>query len=153
MPVQSCRDGGKPGYRWGESGKCYVYTPNNEASRKAARAKAARQGRAIQVNKDSIDKADSSGKVQALIFSKPKFTKALAIAWAKSHGFKYNTSRDTENTIRLRQFPPNDCSREGGMKELYDGVQAYICPISSDKSVDNLSHLSYIKAQSNDSEL
>jgi len=47
MPVQLCREKGKPGYRWGESGKCYVYTPGNEESRKKAKQKASLQGAAI----------------------------------------------------------------------------------------------------------
>lgn len=40
MPVQSCSDNGKPGYRFGESGFCYTYTAGNESSKKRARAKA-----------------------------------------------------------------------------------------------------------------
>ena len=51
IPVQPCKDKGKPGYKWGKSGKCYVYTSGDEASRKRARAKAVKQGKAIQVNK------------------------------------------------------------------------------------------------------
>ena len=47
------------------------------------------------------------------------------------------TSRTTENTIRLRQFPPELCRKEGGMKELDKGVQAYICTTSKEKSNDN----------------
>jgi hypothetical protein len=35
-----CRSNGKPGYKWGESGKCYTYTPGNKQSREAARKKA-----------------------------------------------------------------------------------------------------------------
>ena len=54
MPVKDCRDGGKPGYRWGDSGKCYTYTQGNEQSRKRARDKAIKQGRAIQVNKSEL---------------------------------------------------------------------------------------------------
>jgi hypothetical protein len=48
MPVQRCRRDGKPGYRWGDEGKCYIYTPGNESSRKQAKQKAAEQGRAIK---------------------------------------------------------------------------------------------------------
>jgi len=50
MPIQPCREGGKPGYRWGKKGKCYTYTAGNEASRKRARAKAWEQAKAIQSN-------------------------------------------------------------------------------------------------------
>lgn len=44
MPVQSCTEEGKPGYKYGESGKCYTYTAGNETAKKAAKLKAIRQG-------------------------------------------------------------------------------------------------------------
>lgn len=40
MPIKPCSRGGKKGYKYGSRGKCYVG--------KGARAKAARQGRAIK---------------------------------------------------------------------------------------------------------
>lgn len=51
MPVKKCQLGGKPGYKWGDSGKCYTYTPNNVASRKRAMDKAKKQGQAVEINK------------------------------------------------------------------------------------------------------
>lgn len=48
MPVQPCQEDGKPGYKWGESGKCYIYTPGDESSMSRARASAERQGRAAR---------------------------------------------------------------------------------------------------------
>lgn len=48
MPVGPCQENGKPGYRWGDSGKCYVYTPGDESSKGRARAAAERQGRAAR---------------------------------------------------------------------------------------------------------
>lgn len=47
MPVQSCQDNNKPGFKWGDSGKCYTYTPNNEGSLRNAKKKAIAQGIAI----------------------------------------------------------------------------------------------------------
>ena len=47
-----------------------------------------------------------SMKVQTLIFSKEKFTKASAKAWAKSHGFKAGKVDEKTNTYRLRQRDP-----------------------------------------------
>jgi hypothetical protein len=44
MPIGRCTEGGKPGVKWGATGKCYTYTPGNEASRKAAIKKAQAQG-------------------------------------------------------------------------------------------------------------
>ena len=50
MPIQSCTKDGKPGFRWGKTGKCYIYIPGNEKSRKEAIAKAQKQARAIKAN-------------------------------------------------------------------------------------------------------
>ena len=48
MPIERVTKNGKPGYRFGKSGKVYTYTAGDEASRKRARAKAAKQERAIR---------------------------------------------------------------------------------------------------------
>lgn len=50
MPVQRCQSNGKPGFKWGQSGKCYTYTPGNKASRERAKASAAAQGRAVRAS-------------------------------------------------------------------------------------------------------
>ena len=47
MPLRKCSSKGKPGYKWGNSGKCYTYTSGNETSRKKAKQKAIIQGTAI----------------------------------------------------------------------------------------------------------
>lgn len=44
MPLQKCTLDKKPGWRWGESGKCYTYKPGNKKSEAAAKLKAAKQG-------------------------------------------------------------------------------------------------------------
>lgn len=51
MPVQACRSNHKPGYQYGETGRCYTYTPGNEASRKRAKRKAYLQGAAIEARR------------------------------------------------------------------------------------------------------
>ena len=48
MPVQKTTKNGKPAYKWGKSGHPYTYTSGDEASRERARAKAAKQGRAVK---------------------------------------------------------------------------------------------------------
>lgn len=53
MPIETCNKDGLPGYRWGKNGACYTYAPGNNAARKVARAKAARQGRAVEASKRS----------------------------------------------------------------------------------------------------
>jgi hypothetical protein len=47
MPVKDCQDTGKPGFKWGDQGKCYTYTPKNEGSLRSAKKKALIQGLAI----------------------------------------------------------------------------------------------------------
>jgi len=47
MPVKECEDSGKPGYKYGDSGKCYTYTPKDEVSRNKAKRQAIIQGIAI----------------------------------------------------------------------------------------------------------
>jgi len=44
MPVQECQLENEPGYKWGDEGKCYTYSPNNEGQRRNAKKKAITQG-------------------------------------------------------------------------------------------------------------
>lgn len=46
----SCIKDGKSGFKWGKSGKCYIYKKGDEESRKRAIEKAKKQGRAIKRN-------------------------------------------------------------------------------------------------------
>lgn len=48
MPVKTCTEGGKSGFKWGDEGKCYTYT--DDASKEAARKKAIAQGAAIKMS-------------------------------------------------------------------------------------------------------
>jgi hypothetical protein len=50
MPVKDCELDGKSGYKWGDEGKCYTYSPNNEGSRRTAKKSALLQGIAIGDN-------------------------------------------------------------------------------------------------------
>lgn len=56
MPIISCELDGKPGYKWGDSGKCYTFNPGDTDGMLAARARASAQGTA----------AYSSGYVEAV---------------------------------------------------------------------------------------
>lgn len=47
MPVKQCQIDNKPGYKWGDQGKCYEYNPNDDASKADAKKKAISQGVAI----------------------------------------------------------------------------------------------------------
>lgn len=50
MPVQRCTLNGKPGFRWGKSGKCYTYDLGSETSKNRAKKKAILQGAAIKAS-------------------------------------------------------------------------------------------------------
>jgi hypothetical protein len=50
VPVHRSKDGKGPYYQWGESGKKYHYESGNEESRKRAKARAEKQGRAIRAS-------------------------------------------------------------------------------------------------------
>ena len=52
MPIKKCSEGDKPGFKWGDSGKCYTYTAGDDASMKAAKAKAVKQ--ALAENKGTM---------------------------------------------------------------------------------------------------
>jgi hypothetical protein len=58
MPVNKCSADGKPGFKWGDSGKCYIYTPGDEASIKEAKKKVLAQATAIgefEISKEAED--------------------------------------------------------------------------------------------------
>jgi len=48
MPVQRCTENGKPGWKWGKSGKCYTYEAGNDKASDKAKQKAHIQGAAIE---------------------------------------------------------------------------------------------------------
>jgi len=50
MPIQECQSGGKDGFSYGPEGMCYVHDGSDEG-KKAARAKAEKQGQAIEISK------------------------------------------------------------------------------------------------------
>lgn len=65
MPLRACHENGKPGYSWGNA-KCYTYTPGNENSRKDAKEKAKKQGRAIERQKHMEGKSSEESPVDLL---------------------------------------------------------------------------------------
>lgn len=48
MPVQNCSLEGKPGFKWGQEGTCYIYEPGDAKGRAEAKERASLQGRAIE---------------------------------------------------------------------------------------------------------
>lgn len=52
MPVMKCKTkDGRPGWKYGATGKCYGFKPGDKASEARAKAKAKKQGRAIEWRK------------------------------------------------------------------------------------------------------
>jgi hypothetical protein len=47
MPVKECSSENKPGYKWGDEGKCYTYDPKNLGQKNKAKKQAIIQGIAI----------------------------------------------------------------------------------------------------------
>ena len=57
MPIKHCTEGGMPGYKWGDSGKCYTYMKGDKGSMSGAKGKAISQGLAATGGKlDKIRK-------------------------------------------------------------------------------------------------
>jgi hypothetical protein len=52
MPIQNCQKDGKPGFKWGPEGFCYIFEQGNKESIERARKKALEQGRAIEASKE-----------------------------------------------------------------------------------------------------
>lgn len=48
--VQKCQRDGHPGFKYGESGKCYVYGSGTDNTKGEAKKKAIKQGKAIREN-------------------------------------------------------------------------------------------------------
>jgi Escherichia/Staphylococcus phage prohead protease len=47
MPLKRCQNSNQPGWKWGDQGHCYVYTPNDAESELAAKKKALKQAAAM----------------------------------------------------------------------------------------------------------
>lgn len=80
MPVMECREDNKPGYRYGQSGKCYVYTPGNEEERKEAKRKAYIQAAAITSRTGERMEEEKGIDVQDVHVPGPKIKKNVEIA-------------------------------------------------------------------------
>lgn len=125
---------------WGKQGAHYYYTPGDKASKERARKKAAKQGAAARASGYKGKAVDGTivkaSGIQSLRFDKKVFNRSEAVQWAKGHDFKSGNVEEMPNEWRLRQFPPGNCLRSGGMKDIDDGVRGYICPIKAKKSED-----------------
>lgn len=57
MPLQHCRKENSPGWRWGDSGACYIYQAGDKKSESAAKLKAIKQG--IAISRESGEKFET----------------------------------------------------------------------------------------------
>lgn len=79
------------------------------------------------ISKKYDDMIKATTTTHTLLFDKKKFSKQEALDWAKSHDFKYNTIRETENQWRVRQIPPEKFNQDSFRTiKLRDGVEAVI---------------------------
>lgn len=68
MPIKSCSINNQPGYKWGDSGKCYTYTAGDEKSAGEAKRKATLQGVAMgeYTKKDGVTEEDIDIVIKSL---------------------------------------------------------------------------------------
>jgi hypothetical protein len=59
MPIKSCTENKKPGYRFGNTNKCWTYTLGDEASRKKAKQNCIKQGYAEDPNHFKKEMSDA----------------------------------------------------------------------------------------------
>mgnify|MGYP001558903709 CR=1 FL=1 len=71
-------------------------------------------------------------KLQSLVFTKDKFTKLKARAWAKKHDFKFAGVDVTKTQYRLRQESPSKFKKETFRTiNVTDGIQGIVaCPVN-----------------------
>jgi hypothetical protein len=79
MPVQACTRDGKSGYRYGESGHCYVYDAGDESGRKEAKRLAYVQGAAITAQTGEKLKEEKGIDVQDVHVATPKIKKSVEL--------------------------------------------------------------------------
>jgi hypothetical protein len=63
MPIKDCQEDNKSGYKWGDEGKCYTYTPNNEGSRRNAKKSAIIQSLTYNEFKEGVPHYTKDGKL------------------------------------------------------------------------------------------
>jgi hypothetical protein len=81
LPVNRVTQNGRPGYRWGDSGTFYAYTPGNEASRARAEARATAQGQAAR----------------AAGYEEPTYTPPASVAAAARRGLALREAQPPSN--------------------------------------------------------
>lgn len=132
-----------------EGGKWVLYSQDGKKvlGRFASEAEAKKREAQVKWFKGADHSADPEGaeelaaghtEIQTLIFAKAKYPSAdEALAWCKSHDFSAGTSRDTEDSFRIRQKPPEDfVSGSFRTIRIAEGISAVIGrPRKQDNSI------------------
>jgi len=114
MPVQACQHQGRPGFRWGPTGKCYTYTPGDPTSRARAYEQATLQGRAIQARRrQERQHLDRQGRPR-LGVRYPDVIEARYMAWAQRRVKDTHTLTMRRLKAPLEQAAPviNEAARQ-----------------------------------------
>jgi hypothetical protein len=110
MPVMSCTENDKPGYKYGEGGRCYTYSPDDEDSRKEAKRKAIIQGAAIASQtgeKLNIEKAD----YEDLIEDDDSYEEANNLEFEINDNFKTDDNNFQEVLEDTLKFPNSEIEK------------------------------------------
>jgi hypothetical protein len=123
MPVQNCQLNNKPGFKWGDKGKCYTYTPGNKTSMDNAKKKVMQQAVTIEEFADSYNDYPK----QAIENAK------IALRWVEDNGWgscgtsvgkiRANQLANGENITRetIARMAGFERHRQNSQKELGDG--------------------------------
>ena len=95
MPIISCELDGKPGYKWGQSGKCYTFTPGDVDDMKSARSMASAQGTAAYASGYTEDQ-----KLPAYVISALKKGLELHKDGFSGDGLKPATVRAASDAVK-----------------------------------------------------
>lgn len=136
MPVKNCEDNNKPGYKWGDSGKCYTYNPDNEGQKRNAKKSAIVQGIAIGEYAEVGERGGIRPSKKAPDSSTPnKDPKGVGTAKGDASSTRgAEVSKEVEETLRKKVDDFNERYKDklgygvniGMLKSVYQrGIGAY----------------------------
>lgn len=123
MPVMTCSEKGKPGYKYGSSGHCYTYTSGNEPSRKKAKRKAILQGTAIAQSTGEKLKLSKDEAKEMAVTEQKRWTKEEAVQWLTEHNLIADIFEEDGWDYNYWQIPKETRENfENTSVEFIDGV-------------------------------
>ena len=122
MPVERVTVGGRPGYRWGKSGKVYLYAPGSTTSRARAYALATRQGQAARAAgyteptyTPPADVADAARRALDLRASLPPSRRAMTpVGLARARDLANRRPLSLDTIRRMASYFARHAADEGG---------------------------------------